>query len=640
MSRIDVKKFTFVGINEQKEEFFHRAQQKGMIHFIDVSQKKASHTPQEIQDLTSAIKILRSLPVANQVEPSSVSRALPIAKEVLALRHAIDSKEEKLRVLVLEIERIREFGNFSLDDIAYIEKEGNRIIQFYCAKKGHFEEKDLPENVMFINSDHGLDYYVGINETRRSFSKMVEMVFEYSLSELMDQAKGVREDIRKSETALKELAKYNDFLHKALIVAHNHYTFDTNLDYARDELNGSLFVVEGWIPMDRMDDIKDLVGELGIYFEEVLIEETDSIPTCLENRGAGKIGEDLINIYDTPHHTDKDPSLWVLSAFALFFAMIVNDAGYGLVFLVLAIFIKYKFWSQKGVGKRVINLTLILCAGCIVWGTLTTSFFGINISMDSPLRNVSLLGWISEKKAEFHLHFKDSQYEDWKKNYPEISGITDGKEFFQTTEITENGFVSNKVLSDIGRKVLLELALLVGIIHIALSFARYLGRNWSGIGWIAVLVGGYLYFPHYLEETTLLYYVFGVPRGFGATEGLQLMYIGIAAAVGLAVLQHRLAGLVEPMNLIQVFADVLSYLRLYALGLASAIVSETINEIYGTLPFLLAIVIIALAHVVNMLLGIMGGVIHGLRLNFIEWYHYSFEGGGKAFDPLRLYEVE
>jgi len=103
------------------------------------------------------------------------------------------------------------------------------------------------------------------------------------------------------------------------------------------------------------------------------------------------------------------------------------------------------------------------------------------------------------------------------------------------------------------------------------------------------------------------------------------------------VLKNKWLGLLEIMNSIQVFADILSYLRLYALGLAGAIVAATINEMAAKMPVVIAFVVILMAHGINMILGIMSGVIHGLRLNFLEWYHYSFEGGGKAFKPLRLF---
>ena len=75
----------------------------------------------------------------------------------------------------------------------------------------------------------------------------------------------------------------------------------------------------------------------------------------------------------------------------------------------------------------------------------------------------------------------------------------------------------------------------------------------------------------------------------------------------------------------------------FALALAGAIVSATINSMAGELPLFIAVILIVFAHVLNIILSIMGGVIHGLRLNFLEWYHYSFEGGGRKFTPLELH---
>jgi len=640
MARMDVKKYTFVGANEQKEEFFRRAQLIGIVHFIDVHHRKEIHLPQEIQDYVQAIKVLRGLPVLTQEEPAYLEKGSLIAQQVLHLKHEIESKEEKVRVLELEIARVQEFGDFSLDDIAYVEKEGNRKIQFYCAKKGLFDGARIPENLIYISSDHGLDYFLGIHHEPHYFDKMVEMVFDLSLSELKQQVQELKQQIKLLESELKQMAKYNQFLHKVGMLRYNQHNLDRTLQFTQNALDDTLFAVEGWVPENKVDDLTLMVGDLGILQEEVMIEKTDTIPTYLENEGAGKIGEDLVHIYDTPSHTDKDPSLWVLFAFSLFFAMIVNDAGYGLVYLAIVLYLRFRYPNIKATGKRVLNLATLLCSSCIIWGMLTTSFFGMDVPLDSPLRKVSLLTWLSEQKAEYHIQNKDEAFQDYVNEYPQLIAAKTGKEFFKSTEVTEGEVIKNDVLDNVGRNILLELALMVGIIHIALSFMRYLRRNWSGIGWIMVLIGGYLYFPHYLGEASLLHYVFGLPKDFGAVEGLQLIYAGITLAVVLSIVQNRLGGLTELMNVIQVFADVLSYLRLYALGLASGIVAQTINELYGAVPVLIAIVLMVLAHGVNMAIGIMSGVIHGLRLNFLEWYHYSFEGGGKNFDPLRLYEVE
>ena len=189
-------------------------------------------------------------------------------------------------------------------------------------------------------------------------------------------------------------------------------------------------------------------------------------------------------------------------------------------------------------------------------------------------------------------------------------------------------------------QILFELALFIGSVHIILSLLRYVGRNWSAVGWILFIIGGYLYFPYMLKTASLLNYAFGVPGTEGAAWGLNLVYGGIGLATALALVQKKWGGLAEPMVVIQVFGDILSYLRLYALGLAGAIVAATINSMAAEAGLFFGFFILLLGHTVNIGLGIMSGVIHGLRLNFLEWYHYSFEGGGKLFTPLRLLQRE
>ena len=94
------------------------------------------------------------------------------------------------------------------------------------------------------------------------------------------------------------------------------------------------------------------------------------------------------------------------------------------------------------------------------------------------------------------------------------------------------------------------------------------------------------------------------------------------------------------MTVIEVFADVLSYLRLYALALAGSIMANTFNSFSSKMPFIFGILVLIIGHTLNIVLSVMGGVIHGLRLNFLEWYHYSFEGEGKKHRPLALLQFK
>ena len=173
------------------------------------------------------------------------------------------------------------------------------------------------------------------------------------------------------------------------------------------------------------------------------------------------------------------------------------------------------------------------------------------------------------------------------------------------------------------------------MIHISLSLLRYIRRNFANIGWVAFSIGGYLYFPTYLKATSLVEFLGWMGPETAAVVGLQLIYGGIGSAVVLALFQKRLGGCAEITNVIQVFADILSYLRLYALALASTIMARTFNEMGFKVGLIAGSLILVGGHILNMQLAIMRGVIHGLRLNFIERYHYSFDGEGKLFNPLR-----
>ena len=115
-----------------------------------------------------------------------------------------------------------------------------------------------------------------------------------------------------------------------------------------------------------------------------------------------------------------------------------------------------------------------------------------------------------------------------------------------------------------------------------------------------------------------------------------MLYGGIGLAFVFALIQKKWGAFHELMNVVQIFGDVLSYIRLYALALAGMMVASTFNSLGVSAGLLGGIVIILFGHLTNISLSIMGGVIHGLRLNFLEWYHYSFEGGGRLFNPLRL----
>jgi len=632
---IDVKKYLVLGAKEEIDRFFAKAQQQGMIEFISPHGKKAIEVPVEIQRLLSAMKILRKLPVKKPYEKGGdLQLADETAQRILDLKAEVEKLSEERRLLESEIIRVAPFGDFSLDDIDAIEKKGRLKVQFFCMKTAKAHAANIADEVIYIGSDYDLDYFIAFNKEPRTYPDMIEMRIDRPLGELQTHLSFVKESLHQLEAELKGYAGHLDFLHEALVERLN----DFNLFSAKKEvvfpLENSLFAIEAWVPVNKTQVLYSMIDGMAIHCEPILVEETDRVPTYMENKGISRMGEDLVKIYDIPATTDRDPSGWVFWFFALFFAMIVADGGYGLMYLGLCLFLKFKYPHLQGSSKRFLNLATILASSCVIWGVLTSAFFGIQIGPKSWLGKLSIMQYFAIKKADYHLAHHDDVYQFWVSKYPGLTQVSSGQEFLDTAVKSKDHHIEYEAMDAFTDSILLEFSLLIGVIHISLSLMRYLLRNWSAVGWVAFMVGAYMYCPLVLKATSLIHFMGIVDKPTGEAVGLQLIYTGIAVALFLALLQKRLKGIGEVATLIQVFADVLSYLRLYALALAGAIMAKTFNEIGREVGLFLGVLVILVGHSVNVMLGIMAGVIHGLRLNFIEWYHYCFDGGGRLFNPL------
>ena len=636
MTIIKVKKYLFIGVKEDIDTFFTRAQEKGFVEFLSTKVRRALDYPENVQKLMTALAVLRKQPTLKMAELTKDLDAQKLAHSVVENAQWIERLEEEKRLLASEISRIEPLGDFSLEEIREIERDTGRLVQFFCVKKAKLKTLELDEVMIPIGSEYDMEYFMTISHQVESFRGMIEMHFEKSLSQLENELEIANLKMEQCVKELKEDAAYIDFLKEHLTHALNHYHLVSASDDVTTHINDHLFAIEGWIPENRLHGLFPLLEGLGIHAEEVAIEEGEKIPTYMENKSYAKVGEDLVHIFDTPATGDKDPSSWVFWGFAVFFAMIISDAGYGVIFLALALFLRMKFRHLKPTAKRFLRLFTVLSTFCIGWGILTGSYFGLELSPTSPLSKVSAINYMAEKKADYHIAKRDETWKETVQKFPDLKYIYDGTEFLQAAKVKKDGFTKYIVLDEFKDSIFMEISLLVGVIHISLSLLRHSRRHWAGLGWIFASVGGYMFFPKILSATSIIHFMGIIPKIEGYEVGLQLFWGGIALALILAFIQNKWAGLIELSKPIELFADILSYLRLYALGLAAMILAGTFNDMGMRLGFAAGFFVILMGHIINIAVGIMGGTIHGLRLNFIEWYHHSFEGGGRLFNPLKL----
>lgn len=635
--RIPMKKFLFLGPKEAHDRFLERAQKEGIMEFISVTGQKKHHLPKYITNLHLAINALKRQQVNPERRSVSHNQAEALVDKILETKTEIENLHDEMRLLGVEIVKVHPFGEFNIEDINDLRQKTGRPFTFYFARHERIAREKIPQELIFLNREYDFDYFLYVGKGPFSNPHFTEIVIDRSLSKLVDEQKRLNALSHEKEAEMRGYAAYLDSLYEHLMYKMNQLQLDfakEDVDFYLDQL---LFAIEAWIPENKVQRIMPIIKDLPLHFQEVRIEAEDKVPTYLENKGLSRMGQDLVEVYDTPSITDPDPSPWVICFFALFFGMIVADAGYGCLFLLTALFLRFKFPKLSGVKKRMVNLFTLLSCTCIVWGVLVGSYFSIKMEPTNPLNRISILYNLAIAKVGYAIDHQNPSYEEWVREFPDTKKISDPSEFINRAVKIKEGNVSYVFMENMYDSILLEIAILIGVIHISCSFLRNIRRSWASVGWIAMMWGGFLYFPKVLDAHTMVNYLGLLNAEISFAIGEILLYGGFGVALALSLLQSRWSGLLAAFKVIEVFADTLSYLRLYALGLASMVMAATFNEI-GTMfgAYGLGYIIIFLGHSVNITLAIMAGVIHGLRLNFLEWYHHSFEGGGKKFNPLRL----
>ena len=480
---------------------------------------------------------------------------------------------------------VEPWGDFSVEDVKSLSEKGLRI-QLFRVNRRTFETLALDDIFFQVASERGGEICfatfsskpVDLGVTRKKLPSK-------SLSEVDSEIESMLTRIRAIEEEYANLAEHLGALEKAEAEITDLLEYQRTVMNARPELDDRVFVLQCWSPIPE----EELVGKLGSdftfyhYGEEP--EEWDRMPVLMKNPPAFESGEDLVKIYSYPSHKDFDPSPFVLYCFAVFFGMIIGDLGYGLILLGMTFWITRKVQSRSPLVVRMFRLMYLLCASVIFFGIIGASFFGIQLDPNNP--------WVK------HAWFDYSTME--------------------------------------GQNHVMVISILIGMVHISLSFLikLYNNRDYGAPGWIIAIWSAY-----FLLNSKMAHGEDNPAAMYGLIAGLGIVLLFSSKNKNL--LLRLVEGVQALLGIIQVFGDVLSYLRLFALGVATVYIAQTFNILGGAvadsipvLGLVFAGLILFLGHVLNIGLAIMGGVIHGLRLNFLEWYRWCFEGDGLEYKPFQ-----
>jgi V/A-type H+/Na+-transporting ATPase subunit I len=368
--------------------------------------------------------------------------------------------------------------------------------------------------------------------------------------------------------------------------AHPHWADARHAAVARLEQLGAIrslgatphtFVLSGWVPTEDLGVLRtELEQSLGpaVLVYEAEIEAEEEPPVLLRNRAPARPFESFVKLLQIPRYGTLDPAMLLLIFLPLFFGMMLGDVVYGAIVLVVAWLLRRRF-GPTGFAHDLVRVLVLSGAWATVWGVIYGEYLG---DLGRRLFGLTPL-WIDREQAI---------------------------------------------------EPLLLFALAVGAVHITLGlllgvWQAYQAKDRRRVGErIGMLIALIALFAIVGSATGMLPEATMNPAIAAAIVGLVLL-IAAGGAMGL---------LMGPLEVMGTIGNVLSYLRIAAIGLASVYLARVANELGAAAPLWLGIIVAALFHALNLVLGVFSPTIQALRLHYVEFFGKFYESGGKAFRPF------
>jgi len=587
---VALKKITVYGHADDKARVIEDLQSLGCLHLIPLTDEgePAGEGEGPSRKALEALKFLASCPYQrrqvsdpSRLDPIEVqTQALEVQKRLYTLREERDYLAERLKNLA-------PWGDFSF---ASLEEMGGLRLWFYQVPKhelGEFGAVEAPWEV--ANSDHRCYYVIVV-----SADEPADVPFERTLTgsrspgELAQRLEEVELAIEDAEAARAALTRWCTLFARSLDSLDDHAQRQAAAQQTYDE--GPLFALQAWIPTEPVEELRGYCDEHSLVLEVTDPVSGDDPPTLFDNPQPLRAGEDLVTFYRTPAYALWDPSSVVFFSFAVFFAMIIADAGYGALIAGLTVWLWPRL-SATQVGRAWRVLLCTLSASTISYGVLVGSYFGAS---PDPGTVPGLLRLIDLSDAGTMMAL--------------TIGIGGGHIMYANARDAWRRRGSAAALAPLGWTLLVAGGLLLGA-----QLAEVPVPVWPGA--VMMAAGGFLVFAF---------------SGYGERP-----------------LGRALQGLLALTRLTKIFGDVLSYLRLFALGLASASLAVAFNDMaadvrsaFPGVGLLFALLILGLGHALNFVLAIASAVIHGLRLNLLEFFDWGVQEEGNPFRTFKRKESD
>ena len=602
-----MKKLTFLVYHKEYEEFLNSLRELGVVHIVEKQQGAADNT--ELQEnirlfnrLAATLKLLQNQKHEKNAviatEGGTATRGMQVLDEVDALQTEHGKLSQQLQSYAKEKEVLEVWGNFEPTGIQKL-KDAGYIIGFYSCSEGNYKEEwETEYNAMIVNRISSKVFFVTVTKAGQEVDLDVEQAKlpAYSLSRLEALYDTTEQAIEGNEKKLVALSETDiPSLKAALKELQSQIEFSKVVLSSEQTAGDKLMLIEGWAPAYSKVEIEAYLNDAHVYYEITDPMPGDNVPIRLNNKGFFAWFEPICKLYMLPKYNELDLTPFFAPFFMVFFGLCLGDSGYGLFLFLGAT--AYRLLAKKVTlsMKSIISLIQVLSASTFFCGLLTGTFFGANIyDLDWPIVQRLKHAVLMDNNDMFRLSL--------------ILGV---------------------------------IQILFGMVLKAVNQTIQFGFKYAiaTIGWIILLVSTAV--SALFSSSELL--------SMGGTAYKVVLCISGAMIFlfntpGKNIFMNIGLGLWDSYNMVTgLLGDVLSYVRLFALGLSGGILAGVFNSLaVGMSPDnviagpIVMVLIFVIGHAINMFMNVLGAMVHPMRLTFVEFFKNSgYEGGGKEYKPFK-----
>lgn len=586
-----------------KQEMLSALRDLGVMHLAEKKNADRSIT-ERFASLSKVAATLKEFEGKDQKQADVLSDAdfEVMYKDVLGTIDRKTSLIQERGNLASEAERILPWGDFSPAQLKELKNEGFDF-HFYRIGKNELEVAVKDENVKLIrlSSVDNMDTIAVIGKLPETIQATELSIPDKGLKELQGEIARCDAEVDACDEKLKAASVYGASFNDQMLKAQNDEIFSS----ASNTVEGDEDFVwlTGYIPADDIEKFRTFASENQLaWAAEDPAEDDDQIPTKVRYNKVTNIIAPLFDILGIlPGYNEQDVSLWFLIFFTIFTAMIIGDGAYGVIFLLVAIGLTIKF---KKVNNAIF-LVYVLSIATIVWGAITGTWFGTEAAMKIPFLKSLVIPNFA--------------------NYPELFGVT----------------------ATAQQNTIMKFSFTLGVIQIALGCLLSIKKKLSeknlsfvaDIGWLIAVIAMYM-----LSLFLVIHQPINIKPVFGA---IIVAFIIVVLFGGMApdktFAQGLKAGLANAftcfLDTISCFGNVMSYIRLFAVGMASLAIAQSFNDIAAGFHgpgLIIAIVVLLIGHGLNLIMALLSVVVHGVRLNVLEFSGQAgLEWTGIAYDPFK-----